>query len=76
MSHDRSVDLDGPDYLTGVRSANLMLDSGMGADVGLGELIKLAEEAAIRAHRQEDVPAYHRMVGMIHTLREYEEGKG
>lgn len=73
MSHGRSLDLDCPDYLQGVEAGNLMLDSGMGPDVA--ELIKLGDQAAELAHQREDVPAYHRMMGMVHTLREYEEGK-
>ena len=69
MIYIRTVDTDSDDYSTGVRAANLMLDTGMDAS----EVLELAETAMDNAHHREDARGYNRMAGVSHTLREFLE---
>lgn len=73
-SHGRSVDLNAPAYLEGVRIANLALDAGEG--ISASQWIRCGEAAQLIAHNQENVDWYHFARGFADTMREFVEGQG
>lgn len=73
-AHGRSVNLDSPSYLEGVRLANLLLDNGQGHTAN--DWVRLGEAAKTLAHNREDTGWYHLACGFTDTLREFTEEQG